>query len=75
VLHSAKIIDRAGNANRWLKKRIGFVNDGEDRLKLNATGREEAQAALAQALDTSVADSWNPDKHTPQKRATKKKKP
>jgi hypothetical protein len=42
---------------------------------LNATGREEAQAALAQALDTSVADSWNPDKHTPQKRATKKKKP
>jgi hypothetical protein len=74
VLRKAKIIDPAGNASRWLAKRIGFVAEGEDRIKLNAKGREEAKKALDEALDAKLADTWNPDLHRPKKRKPRKKK-
>jgi hypothetical protein len=75
VLRTAKAIDRSGNSYRWLKKRVGFVNDGEDRIKLTAPGREEAKKALNEALDPKVEDGWNPDKNQPKKRGPRKQKP
>lgn len=67
VLRENKVWDRAGNAAKWLKRRIGVANDGEDRLKLTTPGREEAKKTLAQALDTNIADAWNPDKQAASK--------
>ena len=71
-LKSAKAIDGSGNANRWLAKHIGYSPDGEDNVKLIALGREVAKKALTEALDQSVPDPWNPDKHQPKKRTKKK---
>src|SRR5258708_17302061 len=42
VLRANKAWDRYGNAGRWLAKRIGLANDGDDRIKLTTKGREDA---------------------------------
>lgn len=68
ILRDAKVWDGSGNANRWLKKRIGISNEGEDGIKLTATGREEAVKALSQISDPNVGDKWNPDKNSPKNR-------
>lgn len=72
-LRSAKAIDTSGNATRWLAKYVGYSKDGDDRVKLNAKGREEAKKALSDALDQNVPDTWNPDSHQPRKRGKNKK--
>jgi hypothetical protein len=64
----------SGNANAWLKKRIGIALEGEDQLKLTAPGREGAIATLKEALDSNIPDAWNPDKNAPKQRAARKKK-
>jgi hypothetical protein len=74
VLQSAKSWDASGNANTWLKKRIGIAVENEDQLKLTAPGREGAIATLKDALDANVQDSWNPDKSAPKQRHARKKK-
>jgi hypothetical protein len=74
MLRAAKMWDGSGNANRWLNKRIGIVSEGDDRVKLNATGREDAQKSLNAILDASIPDEWNPDKASTKPKATKKKK-
>jgi hypothetical protein len=74
ILQSAKSWDASGNTNAWLKKRIGIAQEGEDRLKLTAPGREGAVATLKDALDANVSDTWNPDKNAPKQRAPRKKK-
>jgi len=74
ILQSAKSWDASGNANTWLKKRIGIADENEDQLKLTAPGREGAIATLKDAHDTNVADTWNPDKSAPKQRGTRKKK-
>jgi len=71
LLKDAKMYD--SNALTWLKKKVKFSVDGDDRLRLSAPGREEAVTALNQALDPNIPDDWNPDKKTPQKRAPRKK--
>jgi hypothetical protein len=74
LLRTAKMIDRAGNDIRWLNKHIGFASEGEDHVKLNAKGREEAKKALGEALDSKLPDPWNPDVYQPKKRGPRKKK-
>jgi hypothetical protein len=74
ILQSAKSWDASGNANTWLKKRIGIALEGEDQLKLTAPGREEAIATLKDALDANIVDTWNPDKNAPKQRGARKKK-
>ena len=74
ILQSAKSWDASGNANTWLKKRIGIAVENEDQLKLTAPGREGAIATLKDALDANIADSWNPDKSAPKQRNARKKK-
>jgi hypothetical protein len=71
VLKESKVWDRAGNAAKWLKKRIGLADTGEDRLKLTAPGRDEAKKALAQAVDPNIQDAWNPDKQVSKPRASR----
>ncbi len=71
-LKSAKAMDSSGNATRWLAKQVGYAKDGDDRVKLNVKGREEAKKALTEALDQNVPDTWNPDSHLPRKRGKKK---
>jgi hypothetical protein len=72
-LKSAKAMDGSGNAARWLAKHVGYSKDGDDRVKLNVKGREEAKKALSDALDPNVPDAWNPDSHQPRKRGKNKK--
>jgi hypothetical protein len=72
-LKSAKAMDGSGNAARWLAKHVGYSKDGDDRIKLNVKGREEAKKALSDALDPNVPDAWNPDSHQPRKRGKNKK--
>ncbi len=74
MLRAAKMWDGSSNANRWLNKRIGIVSEGDDRVKLNATGREQAQKALNAILDPSIPDEWNPDKTSTKPKTAKKKK-
>ena len=74
MLKMGKVLDASGNANKWLAKRIGIASEGEDRVKLNAKGREEAVATLKAAIDPNITDDWNPDSFIPQKRGPKKKK-
>ena len=62
VLKDNKVWDRAGNAAKWLKKRIGISDTGEGRLKLTAPGREGAKKTLVEAMDTNIQETWNPDK-------------
>ncbi len=73
ILKAAKIWDESGNANRWLNKRNGITNGDEDKVKLIASGREEAVKTLNEAHDTNVPDTWNPDKNTPKPRPAAKK--
>jgi hypothetical protein len=73
MLESGKIWDGSGNARRWIAKRVGLASEGEDRLKLNAKGREEAVKTLNDALDPTIEDEWNPDKKTPRKLGPRKK--
>ena len=74
ILKSGKIWDESGNANRWLNKRNGIKEDSDEKVKLLATGREEAIKALNEALDPNVPDVWNPDKNTPKARKKKASK-
>lgn len=74
ILKENKVWDRSANAAKWLKKRIGISDTGEDRLKLTAPGREEAKKALTEALDPNVQDAWNPDKQGSKTRASRKAK-
>ena len=71
VLKEGKIWD--SNASSWLKKKKGFKVDGDDRVELIGAGRDEAKKALDDALDSNVADEWNPDTKTVKPRATRKK--
>jgi len=71
VLKGAKVYD--GNARTWLKKRVGFSVDGEQRLTLIVKSREEAVKTLGEALDASVPDKWNPDTRPVKPRAPRKK--
>lgn len=73
ILRSAKAWDGSGNAQRWIAKRVGLAEDGEDRLKLTAKGREDAVKALNEALDSNIQDDWNPDKKVPRKLGPRKK--
>jgi len=72
ILKEAKVYDT--NCRTWLKKKDGFTVDQEDRLKLNARAREHAVRAIDDALNTSMADEWNPDTKATKNRATRKKK-
>jgi len=72
ILKEAKVYDT--NCRTWLTKKNGFTVDTEDRLKLNAAAREQAVRALDDALNTSLADEWNPDSRTVKTRAPRKKK-
>jgi hypothetical protein len=74
VLRSAKVLDTSGNANRWLLRRVGIADDGDDRLKLTVVGREAAIAVLNEALNPTIADTWNPDQHVPKVRSAGSKK-
>ena len=67
----AKVWDT--NARSWLKKQVGFTMADEGNLKLNIPGREYAVKALNDALNQEIQGDWNPDKKTPQKRASRKK--
>jgi hypothetical protein len=67
----AKVWDT--NTRFWLGKKVGFTVDAENRLKLNATGREDAVKALDDALNPDLPDQWNPDKKVVQKRKPRKK--
>jgi hypothetical protein len=71
VMQVAKVWD--ANTRTWLAKRNGFTADAEDRLKLNAPGREAAITALGEALNPDVPDEWNPDKKVPRKLSPRKK--
>jgi hypothetical protein len=73
ILKAAKIYDP--NTRTWLKKKVGFSVDDDDRFKLNAPGREQAVTALNEALDPNLPDAWNPDTKTPGKRGARKKNP
>lgn len=73
VLKEGKIWD--SNASTWLKKKIGFKVDGEERMELLGEGRDDAKKYLVEALDPSIADDWTPDKKGTVKRAPRKKKP
>jgi hypothetical protein len=72
VLKEGKVWDP--NASRWLSKKQGFREDGEERLQLVVGGRDDAKKALLEVMDPKVTDNWNPDKKTPQKRGRRKKK-
>jgi hypothetical protein len=67
----AKVWD--ANIRFWLAKKVGFTVDAENRLKLNATGHEDAVKALNDALNPDLPDEWNPDKKVVQKRGPRKK--
>ncbi len=71
VLKEGKIWD--SNASTWLKKKKGFKVDGDDRVELIGAGRDEAKKALNDALDSNVADEWNPDTKTVKQRTQRKK--
>jgi hypothetical protein len=73
VLKEGKIWD--SNASTWLKKKIGFKVDSEERMELLGEGRDDAKKYLVEALDPSIADDWTPDKKGTVKRAPRKKKP
>ena len=73
VLKEGKIWD--SNASTWLKKKIGFKVDTEERMELLGEGRDDAKKYLVEALDPSIADDWTPDKKGSVKRAPRKKKP
>jgi hypothetical protein len=71
ILRTAKMLD--SNARAWIGKRVGVADGGEDSLKLNAKGREDAIKVLNDALDPNIQDEWNPDKKTPRKPGPRKK--
>jgi hypothetical protein len=73
ALKEGKIWD--SNASTWLKKKIGFKVDGEERMELLGEGRDDAKKYLIEALDPNVQDDWTPDKKGTAKRAPRKKKP
>jgi hypothetical protein len=74
LIQTAKMMDPSGNARTWIRKRIGIADEGEGRLKLTFKGREDAQNALRNAVDTNIPDVWNPDKVPPKPKGTKAKK-
>ena len=71
VLKAAKVYD--ANCRFWLKQKNGFTVDSEDRMKLNASAREQAVKALDEALDNNLQDDWNPDTKAAKPRAANKK--
>lgn len=72
VLKEAKVYD--SNCRVWLKQKKGFTSDGEDRLKLIASAREQAVKTLDEILDGNIQDQWNPDNRTMKPRKPNKKK-
>jgi len=71
LIQTAKMMDTSGNARTWIRKRIGIATEVEDGVKLTFKGREDAQKALAGALDPTIPDTWNPDKVTPKPKSAK----
>jgi hypothetical protein len=75
ILKDGKVWD--GNSSKWLSKRERLrptqAGDEEEHLELIATSREEAKKVLADFLNDSIKDEWNPDTKVKQKRAKKKK--
>ena len=74
ILKDGKVWD--GNSSKWLasKERLRPTAVGDDEhLELIATSRDEAKKVLADFLNDSVKDEWNPDTRIKQKRAKKKK--
>jgi hypothetical protein len=69
VLKAAKVYD--SNCRTWLKQKIGFTLDTEERLKLIAGAREQAVKTLDEARDPNVPDVWNPDNKTAKARKKK----
>ncbi len=74
MLNAAKMMDESGNARKWLRTRVGIVDEGEGNVKLNAGGRDAAKKALGEALDTNIVVAWNPDSAASKPKAAKNSK-
>jgi len=56
ILEEAKVND--GNIRFWIGKADEFLKDG-NKIGLSVPGRERARKILAEALDSTIPDSWS----------------